>query len=251
MGRNSAQRTTHSDAWPSLWPRHSSARGLVAEPAHSLCGLPAGTARVVAWSAAALPWLRWGSWGARASTVEGPPAGQVGEGGSSPDLLADGKGQKNRDGGGVLRRGGCSGGRRGPASGWEGRGGSGTGIPGEKGSKGGARGSGHHGVGHDGGGGRSSSDRVAPCSQLLHRWGEGGEGRRPSLEKTAVVRRHGEGGGVVDIQTQEQNTAGQQGDGAQTRSVGRCSDSVVVARLRTIEAARSALDRHYQAAFMA
>jgi hypothetical protein len=26
--------------------------------------------------------------------VEGPPVGQVGEGGSSPELLADGKGQK-------------------------------------------------------------------------------------------------------------------------------------------------------------
>jgi hypothetical protein len=72
--------------------------------------------------------------------VEGPPAGQVGEGGSSLELLADGKGQKNRDGDGVLRRGGCSGGQRGPASRWEGRGGSGAAIPGEKGSKGGVLG---------------------------------------------------------------------------------------------------------------
>jgi hypothetical protein len=69
--------------------------------------------------------------------VEGPPARQVGEAGSSPEHLANGKGQKNRDGGGVLRQGGCSGGRRGPASGWEGRGGSSTAIPREKGSKGG------------------------------------------------------------------------------------------------------------------
>jgi hypothetical protein len=34
--------------------------------------------------------------------VEGPPARQVGEGGSSPKLLTDGKGRKNRDDGGVL-----------------------------------------------------------------------------------------------------------------------------------------------------
>jgi hypothetical protein len=149
MGRNSAQRLTHSDAWPSLWPRHSGARGPLAESAHDLCGLPTDTAReararteavialrvrVVAWPAAALPWLRWG---ARASTVEGTPTGQVGEGGRSPELIADGKGRKNRDGGGVLRRGGCSGGRRGPASGWEGRGGSGAAIPSENGRKGG------------------------------------------------------------------------------------------------------------------
>jgi hypothetical protein len=72
--------------------------------------------------------------------VEGPPAEQLGEGGSSPELLADGKGRKNRDSGDVLRRGGCSGGRRGPASGWEGRGGSGAAIPEEKGSKGGVLG---------------------------------------------------------------------------------------------------------------
>jgi hypothetical protein len=69
--------------------------------------------------------------------VEGPPAGRLGEGGSSPELLGDGKGWKNRDGGGVLRQGGCFGGRRGPTSGWEGRGGSGPAIPEEKGSKGG------------------------------------------------------------------------------------------------------------------
>jgi hypothetical protein len=52
---------------------------------------------VVAWPAVALPWLRWG---ARASMVEGPPTEQVGEGGSSLELLADGKGLKNRDEGG-------------------------------------------------------------------------------------------------------------------------------------------------------
>jgi hypothetical protein len=64
--------------------------------------------------------------------VEGPPAGQGGKGFSSPELLADGEERKNRDGGGVLRRGGCSGGRQGSASGWEGRGDSGASIPGEK-----------------------------------------------------------------------------------------------------------------------
>jgi hypothetical protein len=38
-----------------------------------------------------LPWLRWG---ARASTTEGTPAGQVDESGNSPELHADGKGGK-------------------------------------------------------------------------------------------------------------------------------------------------------------
>jgi hypothetical protein len=46
------------------------------------------------------------------------------------------EGWKNWDGGGILRRGGCSGGRRGPASGWEGRGSSGAGVPRAKGGKG-------------------------------------------------------------------------------------------------------------------
>jgi hypothetical protein len=178
MGRNSAQQPTHSGVQPSLWPRRSGARSPLAELAH---GLPAGMARgararteaatalrasIATWPAAVLPGLRWG---ARASTVEGPPARQVGEAGSAPEHLANGKGQKNRDGGGVLRRGGCSGGRRGPASGWEGRGGSSTAIPREKGSKGGgARSSTHRGVGRDGGGGRSSGDRASPRSKLLH-----------------------------------------------------------------------------------
>jgi hypothetical protein len=111
MGRNSAQRPTHSGARPSLWPRHSGAHGPLAELGHGLRGMPAGTARgvrarteavialrapIVAWPVVALQWVRWG---ARAAMVEGPPAGPVGEGGSSPELLADGKGQKNMDGG--------------------------------------------------------------------------------------------------------------------------------------------------------
>jgi hypothetical protein len=77
-------------------------------------GLPAGMVRgawarteavttlwapITAWPMVALSWLRWG---ARASTVEGPPAGQVGEGGNSPELLADRKGRKIRDNGRVL-----------------------------------------------------------------------------------------------------------------------------------------------------
>jgi hypothetical protein len=121
MGQNSAQRPTHSDAWPILWPRYSGARGPLAEPTHGLHGLPAGTAcgararteavttlraRVAAWPTVALPWLRWGS---RASIVEGPPAGQVHDDGSSPELLADGKGQKNKGGARRKRQqGGCS-----------------------------------------------------------------------------------------------------------------------------------------------
>jgi hypothetical protein len=31
-------------------------------------------------------------------------------------------------------------------------------------------------VGHNDGGGRSSGDRAAPHGELLHKWGEGGEG---------------------------------------------------------------------------
>jgi hypothetical protein len=123
--------------------------------------------------------------------VEGPPAGRSGEGGSSPELLGDGKGWKNRDGGGVLRQGGCFGGRRGPTSRWEGRGGSGPAIPGEKGSKGGgARGSAHRGVGHDGGGGRSSDNRAAPHGELLHKWGKVVRGgRHGRLEQRAAAYR--------------------------------------------------------------
>jgi hypothetical protein len=43
-------------------------------------------------------------------------------------------------------------------------------------ARGGARSSAHRGVGHDGGGGRSSSDRVAPLGEILHKWRECGEG---------------------------------------------------------------------------
>jgi hypothetical protein len=106
MGRNSAQRPTHSDVRPNPWPRHRGARGPLAEPAHGLRGLPAGTvcgvqartgavtalrARLVAWLAVALPWL---GYGARASTAKGSPIGQVDASGSSPELLADRKGGK-------------------------------------------------------------------------------------------------------------------------------------------------------------
>jgi hypothetical protein len=75
--------------------------------------------------------------------------------------------------------------RRDPPSGWEGRGGSGTAIPREKGGKGGAWGFAHRGVGHDSGGGRSSGDMVAPHGELLHKWGGGGEGW-PARETGAV-----------------------------------------------------------------
>jgi hypothetical protein len=75
IGPNLAGPLGHSSAWPSLWPRHSGARGPLAELFHDLCGLPTGTtcgarARnevvtalrvpVAAWLAAALPRLRWG-----------------------------------------------------------------------------------------------------------------------------------------------------------------------------------------------
>jgi hypothetical protein len=124
------------------WPmRMQLARAQCAHAAHwrsrpkacVACPLARCAARVTAWLAAVLPWLRWG---AQASTSEGSPVGQVGEGGSSPELLADAKGGKIRDGGGVLRRGECSGGWRGPTSEWEGRGSSGAGVPKGKGGKG-------------------------------------------------------------------------------------------------------------------
>jgi hypothetical protein len=62
-------------------------------------------------------------------------------------------------------------------------------------------------VGRDGGGGRSSSDRVAPRGELLHRWGEGGEGRQSASEKTAVARRR-EGGGATALTTKERSATG-------------------------------------------
>jgi hypothetical protein len=160
------------------------------EPAH---GLPAGTARgaqactgvvtalracVAAWPAVALPWVRWG---ARTSTAEGSPTRQVGEGGSSSELLADGKGGKP----GRWRRSPMRWVLRWPA--WSCIG---VGRKRElrrrctqrKRRQGGARGSAHCGVGHDGGGGRSSGDGAAPRGELLHRRGEGGEGRQPASE---------------------------------------------------------------------
>jgi hypothetical protein len=50
-------------------------------------------------------------------------------------------------------------------------------YPEKKAAKGGAWGSAHRGVGHDSGGGRSSGNRAAPSGELMHKWGEGGEGR--------------------------------------------------------------------------
>jgi hypothetical protein len=50
--------------------------------------------------------------GTQAPTVERLPAGHGDGGDSSPELLVDGEGEKNRIGGGVLRRGEGSGGRR-------------------------------------------------------------------------------------------------------------------------------------------
>jgi hypothetical protein len=97
MDRNLAQRPTHNDVQPILWLRHSGARGPLVEPAHVCLHAP-GTRRGMASSGATVA-----EWGTRASTVEGPPTGQVGEGGNSPELLADGKGRKNRDIGGVLQ----------------------------------------------------------------------------------------------------------------------------------------------------
>jgi hypothetical protein len=63
-------------------------------------------------------------------------------------------------------------------------------------------------VDRDGGGGRSSSDRVAPCGELLHRWGEGGEGRQSASEKNALARRRGEGGGATALPTEERSATG-------------------------------------------
>jgi hypothetical protein len=108
MGQNSAQRPTHSDVWPILWPRYSGARGPLAEPTHGLRGLSAGTAcgtrarteavttlraRVAAWPTVALPWLRWGN---RASTVEGHPPDKCMMTAAHPSFLPTGRGRKTR-----------------------------------------------------------------------------------------------------------------------------------------------------------
>jgi hypothetical protein len=61
---------------------------------------------------------------------------------------------------------------------------------------GGARGSAHRGVGRDGGGGRSSSDRAAPRVELLHKWGEGGEGWRPYRRRSGGTTEPSGGGGL-------------------------------------------------------
>jgi hypothetical protein len=113
--------------------------------------------------------------------AEGSPTRQVGEGGSSSELLADGKGGKP----GRWRRSPMRWVLRWPA--WSCIG---VGRKRElrrrctqrKRRQGGARGSAHCGVGHDGGGGRSSGDGAAPRGELLHRRGEGGEGRQPASE---------------------------------------------------------------------
>jgi hypothetical protein len=132
LGWNLAQRPTHSNARPSPWPRHSCAHGGRWRRYHG-----GGGARL----------------GAGASMAEGSPAGQVGGGGSSPELLADGKGGKTR------RR------RRSPmrwvlrwpvvscvgvGKRWKFR----RRCTRRKRRQGGARGSAHRGGGHDGGGER-------------------------------------------------------------------------------------------------
>jgi hypothetical protein len=115
------------------------------------------------------------------------------------------EGWKNWDGGGVLRRGGGSGGRWGPASCGEGEEAQAQVYLEKKAARGGggARGSAHCGVGCNGGGGRSSGDRAAPRGELQHKWGEGGEGRRPASEKNAAARRCGEGCGVTALLVEE------------------------------------------------
>jgi hypothetical protein len=107
LGRNSAQWPMHSDVRPSPWPRHSGAHDPLAGPAHGLHGPPAGMAREHAPERSPLSGrasrrgrhrLYHGGGGARlgarASTTEGSPTGQVGGGGNSPELLVDGKGGK-------------------------------------------------------------------------------------------------------------------------------------------------------------
>jgi hypothetical protein len=109
LGRNSAQRPMHTDTRPSPWPRHSGARGpLPARPARWHGARRVSTHR----SGHHFLGVRRGVASGGATVVKvgrssihggGSPAGQVGEGGSSPELLADEKGRKIRDGGGVLR----------------------------------------------------------------------------------------------------------------------------------------------------
>jgi hypothetical protein len=140
--------------------------------------------------------------------VEGPPAGQVGEGGSSPELLADGKGRKtgmaaafsdevgDPVAGVVLRRGGKE------------VGGSGAGIPREKGSKGvlGALLTMEWVT-------TAEAGEAPVIGRLLTKssytdGGEGGEGRWSASEKNAALRRHGEGGGATAISVEERSGTG-------------------------------------------
>jgi hypothetical protein len=77
--------------------------------------------------------------------------------------------------------------------------------------QGGAQGSAHCGVGCDGGGGRSSDDRAAPRGSLLHRWGEGGEWRKPASKKNVVVRQRRKGGSAMALPVEERSVTGRRG----------------------------------------
>jgi hypothetical protein len=125
---------------------------------------------------------------ARAPTVERLPAGHGGGGDSSPELLVDGKGEENRIGGSVLRRGEGSGGRRRSCIGVEGEGGR-LNTPQKKSGKRGS-GSAHRGQAHDGGGGQTAtvvrSDGVSRLrtrtTARSGRRGQRGHGRKGCLD---------------------------------------------------------------------
>jgi hypothetical protein len=93
-------------------------------------------ARVMARLAAVLPWRRWSK--ERRSSTHGGEATRRASGWRRQltEASCRWEGWKNRDGGGVLQRGGGSIGRRGPVSGWGGRGSSGSSAPGEKAARG-------------------------------------------------------------------------------------------------------------------
>jgi hypothetical protein len=145
LGWNSAQWPTHSDAWPSPSPHHSGARGPLAELTHGLHGTrrvsthrsghcSPGARRGVAGDGATVAEVGQG-WALKHPWRRGHPSGKWVEVAAHPSFLPTGTVEKP-DGGGVLRRGGCSGGRRCPASGWERGGSSDIGVPREKGGKG-------------------------------------------------------------------------------------------------------------------
>jgi hypothetical protein len=113
--------------------------------------------------------------------VERPPAGHVGGGSSSPELLADGKGE-NRIDGGVLRRGEGSDGRRRSCVGVEGEGTLSSTVPGEKAARGGGfSSSAHRGGFHGGGGGRTAAMTCSGRGTALGR-------RRGRLQAWVVAR---------------------------------------------------------------